>query len=189
MPLLLINWWCKEPTYQQPLHGPLTIYVKLRVVHAPGMPGTFSPPLQVSDPNMHHGTCVTHVPWCKLGSLMSSFLWSQWWGKHSRHSWRMRNPQFYVSGKRPTDQVGLEYSSSSTWVLIQYRIRRLIVKYCKVSKSWNRVLKCSYCFETCQASWKQCCWDRLTSDLAPSETLQDFVIRCLMRYWITPRRV
>ena len=25
-------------------HVPLTRYVKLRVVHAPGMPGTFSPP-------------------------------------------------------------------------------------------------------------------------------------------------
>ena len=25
-------------------HGPLTRYVKLRVAHAPGMPGTFSPP-------------------------------------------------------------------------------------------------------------------------------------------------
>ena len=23
----------------------------------------------VSDPGVHHGTCVTHVPWCILGSL------------------------------------------------------------------------------------------------------------------------
>ena len=23
----------------------------------------------VSDPGMHHGTCVTHVPWCMSGSL------------------------------------------------------------------------------------------------------------------------
>ena len=23
----------------------------------------------VSDPSMHHGTCVTHVPWCMSGSL------------------------------------------------------------------------------------------------------------------------
>ena len=23
----------------------------------------------VSDPGMHHGTCVTHVPWCNSGSL------------------------------------------------------------------------------------------------------------------------
>ena len=44
--------------------GPLASYVKLRVAHASGMPGTFSPPPRVSDPDMHHGTCVTHVPWC-----------------------------------------------------------------------------------------------------------------------------
>ena len=81
-------------------HGPLTRYVKLRVAHALGMPGTFSPPPRVSDPDMHHGTCVTHVPWCLLGSLTSGFLCSQR-GKRFRHSRRMRNPQLYVSGKRP----------------------------------------------------------------------------------------
>ena len=26
----------------------------------------------VSDPGMHHGTCVTHVPWCMSGSLTCS---------------------------------------------------------------------------------------------------------------------
>ena len=67
-------------------HGPLTRYVKLRVAHAPGMPGTFSPPPRVSDPDMHHRTCVTHVPRCMPGSLTSGFLTSQW-----RHFWRMRN--------------------------------------------------------------------------------------------------
>ena len=29
----------------------------------------FSRKLPVSDPGMHHGTCVTHVPWCMSGSL------------------------------------------------------------------------------------------------------------------------
>ena len=82
-------------------HGPLARCVKLRAAHAPGMPGTFSPPPRVSDPDMHHGTCVTHVPWWISGSLTSGFLWSRWRGKRSRHSRRMRNPQFYVSGKRP----------------------------------------------------------------------------------------
>ena len=65
------------------------------------MPGTFSPPPWVSDPDMHHGTCVTHVPWCMSGSLTSGFLWSWLRGKRSRHSQRLCNPQFYVSGKRP----------------------------------------------------------------------------------------
>ena len=36
-------------------HEPLARYVKLWVVHARRMPGTFSPPLRVSDPDMHHG--------------------------------------------------------------------------------------------------------------------------------------
>ena len=79
----------------------LARYVKLQVAHAPGMPGTFSPPPRVSDPDMQHGTCVTHVPWCMPGSLTSGFLWSWWQGKRSRHSRRMRSPKFYVSGKRP----------------------------------------------------------------------------------------
>ena len=35
---------------------------KIAGAHAPGMPGTFSPSLQACDPDMHHGTCVTHVP-------------------------------------------------------------------------------------------------------------------------------
>ena len=58
----------------KPYHGPLAWYVKLWVAHAPGMPGTFSPPLWVSDPDMHHGTCVTHVTRCMPGSLTSVFL-------------------------------------------------------------------------------------------------------------------
>ena len=58
------------------VNGPLARYVKLQVAHAPGMPGTFSPPAWVNDPDMHHGTCVTHVPWCMPGSLTCGFLWS-----------------------------------------------------------------------------------------------------------------
>ena len=78
----------------------LTRYAKSCVAHAPGMPGTFSPPSRVSDPDMHHDTCVTHVPWCMPGSLTSGFLWSRWLGNHSRHSRRMHNPQVRVSDKR-----------------------------------------------------------------------------------------
>ena len=66
--------WFIYTYYSVLFHGPLTRYVKLQVAHAPGMPGMSSPaavfkrnPL-VSDPGMHHGTCVTHVPWCMSGS-------------------------------------------------------------------------------------------------------------------------
>ena len=86
-------------------HEPLARYVKLRVAHAPGMPGTFSPPPRVSDPDMYHGTCATHVPWCMPGSLNSGFLWSRWRVKRSRHSRRMHNPQFYVSGSNVDTQL------------------------------------------------------------------------------------
>ena len=65
-----------------------------------GNAGNVSPPPKVSDPDMHHGTCVTHVPWCTQGSLTNRFLWIRWRGKRSRHSQRMHNPQFYVSAKR-----------------------------------------------------------------------------------------
>ena len=88
-------------------HGPLARYVKLRVAHTPGMLGTFSPPSLNSDPDMHHGTCFTHVPWCMPGSLTSGFLWSRWRGKRSRHSRRMRNSQFYVSGKTPMAPIDI----------------------------------------------------------------------------------
>ena len=56
---------------------------------------------RVIHPDMHHGTCVTHVPWCMSGWIASGFLWSWWRGKLSRHSRRMRNPLTYVSRKRP----------------------------------------------------------------------------------------
>ena len=42
--------------------GTLARYVQLGVAHAPGMPEMFSPASSVSDPEMHHGTWVTHVP-------------------------------------------------------------------------------------------------------------------------------
>ena len=48
--------------------------MKLRVAHAPTMPATLfrhwlQRKLLVSDSGMHHGTCVTHMPWCMSGSL------------------------------------------------------------------------------------------------------------------------
>ena len=54
---------------------------KIGGAHAPEMPGTFSPPPRVSNPDMHHGTCVTHVPWCMPESLTSDFLWNRRRGK------------------------------------------------------------------------------------------------------------
>ena len=103
--------------YRYVPHRPLIRYAKLRVAHAPEMPGTFSPPPRISDPDMHHGTCATHVLWCMSGSLTSGFILSPWREKRSRHSWRMRNPQFYVSGKRPIQRVSYAESVSMSWRL------------------------------------------------------------------------
>ena len=57
--------------------GPLARHVMLRIAHAPGISGTFSPPstpkeMLVSDPGMHYGACITHVPWCMSGLLTRS---------------------------------------------------------------------------------------------------------------------
>ena len=71
------------------------------------MPGTFSAPPWVSIPDMHRGTCVRHVPWCVPGSLTCGFFGSRWRGKRSRHSRCRRNPQLYVSGKKPIDSLYL----------------------------------------------------------------------------------
>ena len=50
--------------------------------------------LKVSDPGMHHGASRTCRDACRNREPAVS-------GKRSRHSRRMRNPQFCVSGKRP----------------------------------------------------------------------------------------
>ena len=68
--------WKRYPPY-----GPLARYLKFRVAHAPGIPGTFSHPPRYNDPDMHHGTCVTHVPWCMPRSLTSGLIWSRRRGK------------------------------------------------------------------------------------------------------------
>ena len=47
----------------------------------------------VCDPGMHHGTCVTHMPWCMSGS--------RWRVKRSRHSRRMRTRNFPYLARGP----------------------------------------------------------------------------------------
>ena len=80
---LLINWTTRVscPRGLHPLPWASYQIRKIACAHAPGMPGSFSPPPLISVPNMQHGTCVTHVPWCMPGSLTSSFLWSRRRGK------------------------------------------------------------------------------------------------------------
>ena len=62
-------------------HGPLARYAKLRVRMRRECRERFPPSPQVSDPDMHHGTCGTHVLWCMPGSLTIGFLWNWRQGK------------------------------------------------------------------------------------------------------------
>ena len=75
----------------------------------------FTPPPQFSDPDMHHGMCVTHVPWCMPGSPTGGFLWSRWRGKRSRHSRRIRNQRFCVSVKRP-----MVWTLDTFWLIVKF---------------------------------------------------------------------
>ena len=110
-----VMWMMFSTGYYGPIfpHGPLAKYVKLWVAHALGMPGNvfpatsfkgktlFSPPPWVSDPGMHHGTCVSAVTRVGIAN-------PRWWGKRSRHSRRMCKAQFYVSGKKPVYTLFLD---------------------------------------------------------------------------------
>ena len=69
--MVLFNFHITDKLHMDIIHGRLDRYVKLRVVHAPKIPGTFSLPPWVSDPDIHHGTCV---PRCMPGSLTGGFL-------------------------------------------------------------------------------------------------------------------
>ena len=78
--------------------------ILLLFAHGLGMPRTFSTPPWVRYPDIYHGTCVTHLPWCMSGSPTSGFLRRRGGGGggSSRRSQCMRNSQINVSGKRRT---------------------------------------------------------------------------------------
>ena len=73
----------------------------------------------VSDPGMHHGTCVTHVPWCMSESL------TRGGGKTFPVFPAHAHPQIYVSGNRPMFHAiqihGISYAgymvSCTEWIL------------------------------------------------------------------------
>ena len=56
----------------------------------------FQKKLLYSDPGMHHGTCVTHVPWCMSGSLTCGDGENR-----SRHSRRMHIRNFAYLARGP----------------------------------------------------------------------------------------
>ena len=92
-------------------HGPLARYVYFCGLRMRRECRERSPPPRLSDPDMYQGTCVAHVPGCIPGSMTSGFLLSRWRGKRSRHSRRMRNPQFTYLVRSP--RAALRYGNQT----------------------------------------------------------------------------
>ena len=129
---------------------------------------SFPPPQRFSDPDMHHCTCVTQMPWCMPGSLTSGFLWSPWPRKRSRHSRRKRNQRFCASGKRlmaSTKVLGFEHwqlNSNSNLLWPSDAIRR--------QRSWSTLAQVT----TCRMMEPSChldqCWLNINGVLWHSQT-------------------
>ena len=82
-------------------NGPLTRYVKLQVVHAPGMPGTFSPAADFKENRLLAiPACITARAWRTCRDACRDRLHAVT-GKTFPAFAAHAHPQFYVSGKRP----------------------------------------------------------------------------------------
>ena len=96
VPIWKSEWWQQSVGDQQRRPAPLTnsrdiahVWRELRDTQGTPIMGllpntqnygcagnawkVFFPPQRVGDPDMHHGTCVTHVPRCMPGSLTNGF--------------------------------------------------------------------------------------------------------------------
>ena len=90
--------------------------------------------------------------------LTSGFLWSLWWGKGSRHSRRMRNQQFYVSGKRPmawccqaSDALSLVFHDKGFQIPVPYQCFQKTKSACEVLSIHSDHDMC--CYETYKILW------------------------------------
>ena len=87
--------------------------VKLRGAHVPGMLATFSPPPTLKKTASKHSRYTSRHVRLARTVMHVGIAYPRWRGKHSRHSPRMRNPQIYVSGKRPMVPV---IALGNTWL-------------------------------------------------------------------------
>ena len=112
----------------------------------------------VSDPGMHHGTCVTHVPWCMSGSLTRGGgenvpgipgacaptilrIWQEAHEADHYLKWPCSaNVRIFLS--RPAEGALLLWTSC---LVVQYST---FVKYLKASDVEQHILNADYCF-TC----------------------------------------
>ena len=87
------------------LNGPLARYVQLRVADAPGMPGTFSSPITSNETVSYRSRHASRHVRDARAVMHVGIANPRMRGKRYRHSGRMRNPRFYVFGKRPIGPV------------------------------------------------------------------------------------
>ena len=88
-----------------PLPWAFSRYGKLRVAHAPGMPGTFSPPPTSEEITSYRSRHASrHVRHAR--AVMHVGIANPWWrGKRSQHSRLMRTSQFCLSGMKSMAKV------------------------------------------------------------------------------------
>ena len=111
--------------------GPLTRYVKLLVAHVPGIPGTFSvPPTSKETTSQRSQHASRHM----RAAMHIRNVNPQWWGKYSQC---MRNPQFYVSDKRPMS-ISSPIPEIKSQGPTSYQLSSLLFHVNRPSHSWYR---------------------------------------------------
>ena len=74
------------------------------------------------------------------GSLTSCFLLSRRVGKRSRHSRRMRNPQLYVSGKRPMPFL---VSIPDLFCMQQVKFKNSNIYFIRITEKFCEIFRCN----------------------------------------------
>ena len=101
----------------------------------------------ISDPGMHHGTCVTHVPWCMSGSVTRKNIkrhtantivsWpnpKQWWRGKRCAFYKMDSYHIYMENKAVVDYL-LTPMRFAPIIIIQmasnrwFDIKRIVLKH------------------------------------------------------------
>ena len=123
----------------------------------------------VSDPGMHHGTCVTHVSWCMSGSLTcgdgenvpgipsacAPAILRIWQEAHCLNQWCSRSMAPYVITKQQwlNEQV---YSSNRLYYRIhifciqsQGKEFLIIRQHCKVNDPYSTYMPYNYMHDEC----------------------------------------
>ena len=138
-PVMRICWWFETPWASYQIR-------KIVGCACAGNVGNIFPhrrlqmkPL-VSNPGIHHGTCVTHVPWCMSGLLTSG-------GRETFPAFSVHaQSQFYVSGKRHRALIRRNCNavSSKCFICVIFCCESIYIRYWK---------KAYWCFKYARVKW------------------------------------